>query len=130
MIWRIGRRNSIIKRQGYRVSASRLAESFRYTQPATESATGTTPDRDWVKNTARRDVPTRRFAYDPKLYLAPPCPDGAFSFERTRNLSFSGHQTQRNIEVHRSPPARAGWEDIELARMSQEVTEGFCLACC
>src|SRR5262249_4929754 len=33
MIWRISRRNSIIKWQGYRVSASRLAESnFRYTQ--------------------------------------------------------------------------------------------------
>src|SRR5262245_35152395 len=34
MIGRISRRNSIIKWQGYRVSASRLAESnFRYTQP-------------------------------------------------------------------------------------------------
>src|SRR5215475_10978774 len=34
MIWRISRTNSIIKWQGYRVSASRLAESnFRYTQP-------------------------------------------------------------------------------------------------
>src|SRR5262245_10751814 len=33
MMWRISRRNSIIKWQGYRVSASRLAESdFRYTQ--------------------------------------------------------------------------------------------------
>src|SRR5262249_3691362 len=33
MIWRISRRNSIIKWQGYRVSPSRLAESnFRYTQ--------------------------------------------------------------------------------------------------
>src|SRR5262245_37311821 len=33
MIWRISRRNSIIEWQGYRVSASRLAESnFRYTQ--------------------------------------------------------------------------------------------------
>src|SRR5262245_23740641 len=33
MIWRISRRNSIIRWQGYRVSASRLAESnFRYTQ--------------------------------------------------------------------------------------------------
>src|SRR5262249_48242027 len=33
MIWRISRRNSIITWQGYRVSASRLAESnFRYTQ--------------------------------------------------------------------------------------------------
>src|SRR5262249_33818432 len=33
MIWRISRRNSIIKWQGSRVSASRLAESnFRYTQ--------------------------------------------------------------------------------------------------
>src|SRR5262249_43254365 len=33
MVWRISRRNSIIKWQGYRVSASRLAESnFRYTQ--------------------------------------------------------------------------------------------------
>jgi hypothetical protein len=33
MIWRISRRNSIIKWQGYRVSASRLAESnFRDTQ--------------------------------------------------------------------------------------------------
>src|SRR5262249_41938857 len=33
MIWRISRRNSIIKWQGYRVSALRLAESnFRYTQ--------------------------------------------------------------------------------------------------
>src|SRR5260370_19430831 len=33
MIWRISRRNSIIKWQGYRVSAWRLAESnFRYTQ--------------------------------------------------------------------------------------------------
>src|SRR5262249_3141673 len=33
MIWRISRRNSITKWQGYRVSASRLAESnFRYTQ--------------------------------------------------------------------------------------------------
>src|SRR6267378_3194872 len=33
MIWRISRSNSIIKWQGYRVSASRLAESnFRYTQ--------------------------------------------------------------------------------------------------
>jgi hypothetical protein len=32
MIWRISRRNSIIKWEGYRVSASRLAESnFRYT---------------------------------------------------------------------------------------------------
>src|SRR6266478_2035338 len=35
MIWRISRSNSIIKWQGYRVSASRLAESnFRYTQGA------------------------------------------------------------------------------------------------
>src|SRR5262249_8023615 len=35
MIWRISRRDSIIKWQGYRVSASRLAESnFRYTQGA------------------------------------------------------------------------------------------------
>src|SRR5207245_1245340 len=35
MIWRISRSNSIIKWQGYRVSASRLAESnFRYTQVA------------------------------------------------------------------------------------------------
>src|SRR5258707_13849169 len=33
MIWRMSRRNSIIKWQGYRVSAWRLAESyFRYTQ--------------------------------------------------------------------------------------------------
>jgi len=33
MIWRISRSNSIIKWQGYRVSASRLAESnFRYAQ--------------------------------------------------------------------------------------------------
>src|SRR5262245_58574750 len=33
MIWRISRSNSIIEWQGYRVSASRLAESnFRYTQ--------------------------------------------------------------------------------------------------
>src|SRR5260370_26264969 len=33
MIWRISRSNSIIKWQGYRVSASRLAESyFRYKQ--------------------------------------------------------------------------------------------------
>src|SRR5215467_7097656 len=33
MMWRISRRNSIIKWQGYRVSVSRLAESnFRYTQ--------------------------------------------------------------------------------------------------
>src|SRR5262245_48755807 len=33
MIWRVSRSNSIIKWQGYRVSASRLAESnFRYTQ--------------------------------------------------------------------------------------------------
>src|SRR5215831_9226085 len=35
MIWRISRRSSIIKWQGYRVSASRPAESnFRYTQGA------------------------------------------------------------------------------------------------
>jgi len=33
MIWRVSRRDSIIKWQGYRVSASRLAESnFRYIQ--------------------------------------------------------------------------------------------------
>src|SRR5215468_6629277 len=33
MMWRISRRNSIIKWQSYRVSASRLGESnFRYTQ--------------------------------------------------------------------------------------------------
>jgi hypothetical protein len=39
MIWRISRRNSIIKWQGYRVSASRLAESnFRYTQEAQAEA--------------------------------------------------------------------------------------------
>src|SRR5262249_22669534 len=38
MIWRISLRNSIIKWQGYRVSASRLAESnFRYTQPPIRS---------------------------------------------------------------------------------------------
>src|SRR6266480_713780 len=37
MIWRISRRNSIIKWQRYRVSASRLAESnFRYRQGAFE----------------------------------------------------------------------------------------------
>lgn len=35
IMWRISRSNSIIKWQGYRVSASRLAESnFRYTQLA------------------------------------------------------------------------------------------------
>src|SRR5262245_865795 len=38
MIWRISRRDSIIKWQGYRVSASRLAESnFRYTQALDEA---------------------------------------------------------------------------------------------
>ena len=29
----------------------------------------------------------------------------------------------------RSPPARAGLQDIELARISQEVTDRFCVAC-
>src|SRR5258708_407662 len=39
MMWRISRSNSIIKWQGYRVSASRLAESnFRYTQVPREGA--------------------------------------------------------------------------------------------
>src|SRR5262245_30668721 len=48
MIWRISRRNSIIKWQGYRVSASRLAESnFRYTQAA-EVVAMTLPAPDLV----------------------------------------------------------------------------------
>ena len=46
MTWRISRSNSIIKWQGYRVSASRLAESnFRYTQPTYYSV-----QRVWVCN--------------------------------------------------------------------------------
>src|SRR6266566_9076721 len=41
MMWRISRSNSIIKWQGYRVSAWRLAESyFRYTQGRGEPADG------------------------------------------------------------------------------------------
>jgi hypothetical protein len=34
------------------------------------------------------------------------------------------------IELHSVPgAARAGLQDIELARISQDVTERFCLAC-
>src|SRR5262249_29383380 len=49
MIWRISRRNSIIKWQGYRVSASRLAESnFRYTkQQAYNPYGGFGGNREW-----------------------------------------------------------------------------------
>src|SRR5262245_10482260 len=62
MIWRISRRNSIIKCQGYRVSASRLAESnFRNTQGKDACARcairGFWVDGGWKRSTfyCRRD---------------------------------------------------------------------------
>src|SRR5262249_39203894 len=48
MIWRISRSTSIIKWQGYRVSASRLAESnFRYTQGAARPSPHILPVLIW-----------------------------------------------------------------------------------
>jgi hypothetical protein len=47
MIWRIGRRNSIIKWQGYRVSASRLAESIFGTHTLMDTDHGSATDEVW-----------------------------------------------------------------------------------
>src|SRR6266436_3097328 len=53
MMWRISRRNSIIRWQGYRVSASRLAESnFRYAQDSEHA------DFDAAVNVAHNDQET------------------------------------------------------------------------